>query len=153
MPDMQGWQNACPWEAHGIGVALQNSLVHPLLIYSDKHTLVLLLVEIINQPLGILKSKVWYTFFLTKKLMVFKIAVCQCIFSSMQSNGICFLFTFPRNKGTFTACHWLADTDLLPLSTLEFCVLYKGFCIFFLDIVIFFHWLNDNFNVCSCLCI
>lgn len=56
----------------------------------------------------------------------------------MQSNGMFFLFTFPRDKGTFTACHWLADTDLLPLSTLEFCVLYNGFLYFFLDIVIFF---------------
>lgn len=57
----------------------------------------------------------------------------------MQSNGMFFLFTVPRDKGTWTACHWLlADTDLLPLSTLEFCVLYNGFLYFFLDIVIFF---------------
>lgn len=32
----------------------------------------------------------------------------------------------------------IIDTDLLPLSKLDFFVLYKGFFVFFLDIVIFF---------------
>lgn len=36
-----------------------------------------------------------------------------------------------------TACHWLADTDLLPLSKLDLCVLYKVFFVFFLNIVVF----------------
>lgn len=73
--DTEMKENACPAEAYSLGVALENSVVHPFLVYLDKH-FNLPLVEIIEQPLDILKSKVWYTFFfLSKKLMFFKIVV------------------------------------------------------------------------------
>lgn len=86
-------------EGPRLGVALRNSLVC-LLFNRHQHILVFLLVEIIGQPLGILKSKVCPTFFfsfLFEEVNVFQddgfvsitFQVCKVIgcFSSSLSPG------------------------------------------------------------------
>lgn len=61
--DIEMKVNACLWEGPSRGVALQNSLVCPYKFNLHQHSLVFLLVEMIDQALGILKSKVCLYFF------------------------------------------------------------------------------------------
>lgn len=64
LPDaeIQRWKRMPVLEGPSLGVAFQNSLVCPL-VNLHQPILVFLLVEIIDQPWGILKSKVCSTFF------------------------------------------------------------------------------------------
>lgn len=95
--------------------------------------------------LGILKGEYEQLFWMLRISFKIVVLISAASFSSVHRAG-CLLFPL-LDEGTSTACHCLANTELLILSPHT-----SIFCNFCFEIGVFHVITNDELNVCYCLC-